>query len=148
MRAKATPPRLGQVAMAATDPQRVGAFYRDLLDLQIVRETRNGQIGAAVLLSGDPAAEDHELVLLTNPAARHIAFKVDSLEHLRTVYRRANQQGLSIPLALDSGVAVGFFVRDPGGNVLEIYLRADHSHREKPPLSDPDEIDQLIRGRQ
>ena len=134
------------MALVASDPQRLAAFYQDLLDLQIVRQTSNPQVGAAVLLSGDPGIEDHELVFLTNPAAQHVAFRVDSLERLRALYRRAKRQGLEIPFALDSGVALGFFVRDPEGNALEIHLGANHSHRDEPPLGDPDEIDRLIVG--
>jgi len=144
MGAQATRPRLGHVAVPASDPHRLGRFYRDLLDLEIVRENGNAQVGEAVLLSGEPAEEDHELVLLTNPAAQHLAFRVASLEQLRTLYHRANQQGLRIPYALESGVALGFFVRDPEGNALEIYIAQDSPHREKPPLTDPDEIDRLI----
>lgn len=143
----ATPPRLGHVAIAATDPQRLAGFYRELLDLQIVRQNSNLQVGTAVLLSGAAAEEDHELVLLTNPAAQHIAFRVDSLEHLRALYRRAKQHGLTVPYALDSGIALGFFIRDPEGNALEIYLPANAPHREVPPLTDPDEIDRVILGR-
>ena len=60
MRATVTPPRLGHEAVAASDPQRLAAFYRDLLELQIVRQTSNPQVGAAVLLSGDARVEDRE----------------------------------------------------------------------------------------
>jgi catechol-2,3-dioxygenase len=140
------PPRLGHVALTASHPRRLATFYQDLLDLQIVRQTSNSQTGTAVLLSGDPQLEDHELVFLTNPGARHLAYRVDCVEPLRTIYRRAKRRGLEIPFALDSGVALGFFVRDPEGNALEIYLRTDDPHRDKPPLSDPAEIDRLITG--
>jgi len=108
MRAPAKPPRLSHMAHVASDPQRLAAFYQDLLGLQIVRQTSNPQVGTAVLLSGDPGIEDHELVFLTNPAAQHVAFRVDSLERLRALYRRAKRQGREIPFALDSGVALGF----------------------------------------
>lgn len=43
--------RLGHVARTARNPHTVAAFYTDLLDLQIVRQTRNPLIGDAVLLS-------------------------------------------------------------------------------------------------
>ena len=144
MPTRATAPRLGHTAIAAHDPVRMAEFYRDLLDLQIVRRNSNPLIGDAVLLSGDPAREDHELVFLSNAGARHIAFRVDTVEQLRVLYRGAKQRGLQIPYALDSGIAVGFFVRDPEGNAIEIYLAAHEAHRDKPPLTDPDEIERLI----
>ena len=144
MSAKVTPTRLGHTAIPAHDPARVAEFYRDLLELQIVRQTSNPAVGEAVLLSGDPAREDHELVLITNSAARHIAFRVERVEQLRGLYNRAKRMGLQIPYALDSGTAVGFFVRDPEGNAVEIYLAANEAHRDKPPLSEPGEIDRLI----
>ena len=139
-------PRLGHLAINADDPERAAEFYRELLDLQIVREASNPLIGDAVMLSGDPVREDHELVLVTNRSAEHIAFRVETLEHLRTVYARAKRRGLQIPYALHSGVAVGFFVRDPEGNAVEIYLARSDQRTERPPLSDPDLIDELILG--
>ena len=45
-------PRLGHVAISAREPHRVAAFYRDLLDLQIVRDGGNPLTGDAVLLRG------------------------------------------------------------------------------------------------
>ena len=144
MAAKATSTRLGHTAIATQDPARVAQFYRGLLDLQIVRQTSSPAVGDAVLLTGDPAREEHELVLLTNAAARHIAFRTETIEQLRSVYNRAKRMGLQIPYALDSGTAIGFFIRDPEGNAVEIYLAANEPHRDKPPLSEPDEIDRLI----
>jgi catechol-2,3-dioxygenase len=140
------PPHLGHLAITANDPERAAEFYRELLDLQIVRETSNPLIGDAVMLSGDPVREDHELVLVTNHSAAHIAFRVETLEQLRALYTRAKRRGLQIPYALDSGVAVGFFVRDPEGNAVEIYLARSGRRTERPPLSDTDLIDELILG--
>jgi catechol-2,3-dioxygenase len=138
------PPRLGHIAVAARDPERAAGFYRELLDVRVVRRTRNPMAGDAVLLSGDPVREDHELVFVSNPGAAHVAFRVDTLEQLRAVYTRAKRRGLPIPYALDSGVAIGFFVRDPEGNAVEIYLARPQPRNERPPLSDPDLIDELI----
>lgn len=140
------PPRLGHAAISVRDPNRVAAFYRALLDLQIVRDGGNALTGRTVLLSGDPAREDHELVLLTNPRAKHIAFRVNTLEELRTLYRRAKQQEQSIPYALDSSVALSFFLRDPENNAVEVYLRRSEPGRDQAPLTDPEEIDRLILG--
>ena len=141
-----TPPHLAHVAIAVREPQRLAAFYHDLLDLQIVRDAANPLTGDAVLLSGDPLREDHELVLLSNPAAEHIAFRVDTAPQLRALYVRARQRDLDIPYALDSSVAVGFFLRDPEGNAVEIYLARSKPGHDRPLLSDPQEIDRLILG--
>ena len=138
------PPRLGHIAITARDPERAAGFYRELLDLRVVRRTSNPVAGDAVLLSGDSVREDHELVFVSNPGAGHIAFRVDNLEQLRATYARAKRKGLPIPYALDSGVAIGFFVRDPDGNAVEIYLARPQPRNERPPLSDPDLIDELI----
>jgi catechol 2,3-dioxygenase len=139
-------PRLGHTAISARDPGRVAEFYRDLLGLEIVRRTSNPLIGDGVLLSGDHGREDHELVFLTNPAAEHLAFRVDNIEQLRELYRGAKERGLQIPYGLDSGIALSFFVRDPEDNAVEIYFTPSQARNEKPPLSDPSEIDRLILG--
>ena len=141
---RSDPPRLGHVAITAGDPESAAEFYQELLDLRIVRQTSNPLAGDAVLLSGDPLREEHELAFVTNPGAGHIAFRVDNLEQLRATYARAKRKGLPIPYALDSGVAIGFFVRDPDGNAVEIYLARPQPRNERPPLTDPDLIDKLI----
>ena len=141
-----TPPHVGHIARLTSDPHRLAHFYRDLLDLQIVREASNRIMGDAVLLSGRPDDEDHELVFVTKPEAIHTAFRVENLELLRTFYNRGRASGIEVPYALDTGVARGFFVRDPDGNAIEIYAALDGQRRETPPVADPDAIDRLIRG--
>jgi catechol-2,3-dioxygenase len=140
-----TPPTVGHIAKAARDPHRLAEFYRDLLGLQIVREVTNQLAGDSVLLSGNPDKEDHELVFITRPESTHSAFRVDSAETLRALYDRARGRGIAVPYALDNGIARSFFVRDPEGNAIEVYLATREPLRETPPLADPDAIDRLMR---
>jgi catechol 2,3-dioxygenase-like lactoylglutathione lyase family enzyme len=139
-------PRLGHVALAATDPQRLGAFYRDMLDLQIVRDTNHPLAGHEIQLSGHPSEADHELVFFTNPQARHTAFRVDSRKQLVAYYARARERGVEIPYGHDTGRAISFFIRDPENNLVEIYWATGRPGRESPPISDAAGIDSLITG--
>jgi catechol-2,3-dioxygenase len=141
-----TPPHVGHIAKVTSDPHRLAEFYRDLLDLQIMREASNQTMGDAVLLSGRPKDEDHELVFVTKPEAIHTAFRVDNLDILRAFYNRGRASGIEVPYALDTGVARGLFVRDPDGNAIEIYAALDGQRREAPPVADPDAIDRPIAG--
>jgi catechol-2,3-dioxygenase len=127
-----TPPRVGHIARASGDPRRLAEFYRDLLDLQIVREAQNDIMGDAVLLSGHPDDEDHELVFVSKPEANHTAFRVGSAEALRELYGRARARGIAVPYALDSGIARSFFVRDPDGNAIEVYSPRAGSDETRP----------------
>jgi catechol-2,3-dioxygenase len=141
-----TPPHVGHIATSTRDPHGLAEFYRDLIGLQIVREASNQIMGDAVLLSGRPNDEDHELVFVSKPEAIHTAFRVDNIEILKAFYNRARASGIEVPYALDTGVARGFFVQDPDGNAIEIYAALDRRRRETPPLADPDAIDHLILG--
>jgi catechol-2,3-dioxygenase len=85
-------------------------------------------------------------VFVSKPEAIHTAFRVDNVEILKAFYNRTRASGIAVPYALDTGVARGFFVRDPDGNAIEIYAALDRPRRETPPLADPDEIDHLILG--
>ena len=128
------------------DPHGLAEFYRDLLDLRIVREVGNRLAGDSVLLSGHPEKEDHELVFITKPESTHTAFRVDSVETLSALYHRARGRGIAVPYALDNGIARSFFVRDPEGNAIEVYLATREPLRGTPPLADPEAIDRLMRS--
>ncbi len=114
--------RLGHVALAAQDPARLQSFYRDLVGLDVVRRTGNELAGSAVLFSGQADEEDHELVLLTNPNAAHVAFRVPDRDSLAAFHQRALAAGVPMPVApQDSGSALSVFVSDPEGHHVEVY---------------------------
>src|SRR5919202_5959806 len=92
---------LGHVAIVTQDPASMAAFYRDLLGLEITLQGALPQLGDFTFLSGQPDREFVELALVTNPKARHIALRVESLAALKAVYsevRRRNMPLLSPPL--------------------------------------------------
>ena len=123
-RPKASGPgvRLGHVALAVASPARVEGFYRDLVGLSVVRRGGNEHTGDAVLFSGRPTEEDHELVLLSNPQAAHVAFRVPTWAALAGFYRRALAAAVPMPLGpQDFGQAWSVFVTDPEGNSCEVY---------------------------
>jgi hypothetical protein len=91
-----TAPWLDHVALAAADPQRLDALSRELLDLQIMRETGYWLAGREVQLSGHPADRDHELVFSTSPRVRHVAFRVDTRVQFSSCYHCVREQGDSI----------------------------------------------------
>ena len=110
------PAILGHAALAARDPERLAGFYAELLGWRVVRRTANELGGALVELGGRPE-EEHELVLAGRAEARHLAFRVDSLDELL-----ARHAGCSdVLLAHCTGVAVSFFLLDPEGNAVELY---------------------------
>jgi catechol 2,3-dioxygenase-like lactoylglutathione lyase family enzyme len=90
--------RLGHVALAAARPDRLESFYRELIGPQLVRRAGNALTGPAVLFSGRPAEEDHELVLLGNPHAAHVAFRVATSTALAEFYGRAIVAAVPMPV--------------------------------------------------
>jgi catechol-2,3-dioxygenase len=127
------PVRLGHVALAAERPEHLESFYRDLVGLQLVRRAGNELAGRAVLLSGRPAEEDHELVLLGNPQAAHVPFRVASPGALADFYRRAIAAAVPMPVPpQDFGIAHSVFVTDPEGHHCEVYWATGNPPEDTP----------------
>ena len=115
--------RLGHVALAVQSPDRLETFYRDVVGLQVVRRDVNEFTGRTVLLSGSPGEEDHELVLLSNPQAAHIAFRVPTRAALAAFYGRVLKAAGAVlllgerlsPALLVAAVLVGagYYSADP-----------------------------------
>ena len=51
---------LGHIGVYCRDLEKMEAFYRDFLGLQVTKRTP----GSSVFLSSDPARSDHELSLI------------------------------------------------------------------------------------
>jgi catechol-2,3-dioxygenase len=117
--------RLGHVGIYVRDLERMVAFYRDLLGMQVTKQ--NWRAGV-VFLSADPAAVDHEIALMRGrPSAedphliQQISLGVDSLDDLRAFHRRLVAEGYRIDGVVNHASAIGCYFFDPEGNRTEVF---------------------------
>lgn len=108
---------IAHVALPAKNPASLAAFYQELLAMEIVGGAENG---AAVFLASDPAEESHDLAFSRDPGLAHIAFKVATLGELIALYRVLRARGTWL-VAQNHGVSLAVYVRDPEGNLVELY---------------------------
>jgi catechol 2,3-dioxygenase len=125
---------LGHVVFYVKDLKQSLSFYRDLLGFKEVGRIFNG--AAAALTSG---RTHHELLLIevgdapgpTTGRRRglyHIGIKVgDSLDELRAAKKEFEDAGVAIDGMSDHTVSQSFYLRDPDGNEVELYVDADES---------------------
>lgn len=133
---------LGHVVFYVRDLQRSLSFYRDLLGFREVGRIFDGK--AAALTSG---RTHHELLLIEVGAAPgpppgrrlglyHIGIKIgDSLDELRAAKKELEGAGVSITGMSDHTVSQSFYLADPDGNEIELYVDADPSIWEKDPAA-------------
>ena len=113
--------KLAHVGLPAKDPGTLADFYSRFLGLHQVARVNTEETGEMVLLSGRPEEEPQELALLSNPQARHVAFKVETLAELRERYAAASQHQARILFSFDHGSTLSFYFLDPEGNACELY---------------------------
>ena len=123
--------KTGHVGLNVTDLDRSIAFYRDVFQLTVLRESQEGSRRFAFLGDGDAlvltlweqsrGTADHE-----KPGLHHLSFQVDSragIEHaeqrLRTLGAHIYYGGI-VPHA-EGAHSGGIFFDDPDGTRLEIY---------------------------
>jgi catechol-2,3-dioxygenase len=124
------------VGMVAHDPAALAEFYREVLGMTITGgSSADGPFGATAFLSSRPEEENHELALFANPMFRHFAFKVASLNQLRTLHRQISERGIPIKFAMNHGCSLAFYIDDPEGNMIEIYWPTGLDNRQ--PHGDP-----------
>jgi catechol-2,3-dioxygenase len=116
---------LGHVGIYVRDLERMVAFYRDLLGMQVTKQ--NWRAGV-VFLSADPGAVDHEIALMRGrPAAddarliQQISMRVESLDDLRAFRRRLVAEGYRIEGVVNHASAIGCYFFDPEGNRTEVF---------------------------
>jgi catechol 2,3-dioxygenase len=113
--------RLGHIALSAQNPTAQAAFYRRLLGLKQTLQGTLPQLGDFAFLSDDTDERAVALAFMTRAEARHVAWEVDSLAALQDFYTTAKAQEAPILFALDHGVTVSLYLRDPEGNSIEVY---------------------------
>jgi catechol-2,3-dioxygenase len=113
--------RLGHIALPAQHPAALAAFYHQLLGLEQTLQGTLPQLGDFAFLSDGADERVVALAFVTRAEARHVAWEVESVAALRDFYATARAQGAPILFALDHGVTVSLYLRDPEGNTLEVY---------------------------
>jgi catechol 2,3-dioxygenase-like lactoylglutathione lyase family enzyme len=133
--------RLGHVAIAVSDLDRMLGFYADMLGLRVSDVgTGAGRPGMPRIgfLSSDPPKLHHQLAFMELPSSRdgvrvlnHIAFEVDSLSDLRAVWSRVKddpraggpvpQFGQDRPITAFESDQWSIRFADPEGNGVEVY---------------------------
>jgi catechol-2,3-dioxygenase len=116
---------LGHVGIYVRDLERMVAFYRDVMGMQVTKQ--NWRLGA-VFLSADPEAVDHEIALMRGrPSAedphliQQISMRVDTLDDLRSFHRRLRAEGYRIERVVNHASAIGCYFFDPEGNRTEVF---------------------------
>ena len=116
---------LGHLGIFVRDIERMTAFYRDFLGMQVTKQDPDGRM---MFLSSDPDAVDHEIALMTGrgdddgpPLIQQISLRVPSLSDLRTFHRNLKDQGYKIDQVVTHLSAIGCYFFDPKGNRTEVF---------------------------
>lgn len=144
---------VGHVGINTSNPDKMLAFYRDVIGLQITDEDTDHGL---VFLSADPLAEHHHLVLARvpemqqmRPVLQQLSFRCSALEDVIGFFDRFKNEGVRIQYAVTHGNAIGVYFYDPDGNRCEVYwqtgLQARQAFRVGIDLAKPAEelIDQV-----
>jgi catechol-2,3-dioxygenase len=120
--------QLGHVGIYVRDLEKMVAFYRDFLGMQITKQ--NWERGM-VFLSADPVASDHEIALMRGRPEHddphlinQISMRVETLDDLRDFHGRVVSGGYQIERVVNHGSAIGCYFKDPEGNTTEVFWRS------------------------
>lgn len=133
--------RSGHIVLRVADVERSARFFQDVLGLKLI----GSQARKMYFLTADFDANHHQvLVRPAKPGApppqsdRRIgfaaaSFDIGTLDDLKALHARVLKAGASIDRTEDRGTIKALFVRDPDGNLFELYCR---DGKATPPLAD------------
>jgi catechol-2,3-dioxygenase len=120
--------RLNHAVLYVRDVKRSVAFYRDLLEFEVVMEMG----GQAAFLRAPQSSNDHDLGLFEIGAAAgpslagratvglyHLAWEVDTLQDLQTLASRLAEAGALVGMS-DHSTTKSLYAQDPDGLEFEV----------------------------
>ena len=111
------------VGLYGKDPERLAAFYREVLGLDMVGlgQVNVDGLRVSAFLGSRSTEGAYQVAIFTNPEIRHTAFRVETLADLRAFYQVVIDRELPIRWALNHGVSLAFYFHDPAGNLIKLY---------------------------
>jgi len=121
-------PMLSHLGLFVTDLRRMTDFYTAVFGLRLT-DRGVGRSFKMMLhfLSASPA-QHHQIVLAEGRTAgtpsniNQVSFKVETIDALRQVRRRALEHGATDLRGLNHGNALSIYFKDPEENTIEVYL--------------------------
>src|SRR5438093_13057608 len=121
------PMYLQHVNLYVRDAERSKKWYEDLLGLH----TYEYRPGWAAFMSAD-TEQSHEVALMQlgsdaplqqkgQVGLNHLAWRLESLDDLKEVYRTIKAKEQPIERIVDHGISLGIYLRDPDCNGVEVF---------------------------
>ena len=130
---------LGHTFLKVRDRERSERFYSEQLGIPVAARlespamtffTLGNHHDFGIIEVGDgPAAPQNA------PGLFHVAFKVgNSVDELRATKRELESAGVAVDFAMDHTVTQSVYVRDPDGNMIELYVDVSDDWKRDPSL--------------
>jgi catechol 2,3-dioxygenase len=151
------PRRLGHVGLVVRDMERMVEFYRSVLGLEVSDRLDYPEGAAVVAGTWLRCGTDHHvlaLFALRDPPAgepsggsglHHLALELGTFEELRGAARSLRERGVPVDAVRQGGPGcqLRVYLRDPEGNLVELYWALDQigwdgRSRPYPPIEDVD----------
>lgn len=135
-------PNLSHMGVFTDRPDEMQAFYVDMLGMTVSDTGVGNHFRRRIIfMTGDPS-QHHQFVLVVREdgdppggAMFQLSFKVQSLEEIRIIDRRAKARKCGDLRALNHGNSWSLYFRDPDGNMVEVYM--DTGWYVPQPFADP-----------
>lgn len=121
-------PQLSHCGVYARDIARQVEFYTKVVGLVVADRGVSERVGAEFAFLTAATDHHHQLVFISGRAPQgvttvnQLSFKVADLDQLKEMYRRAAAAGVRDIRQVSHGNALSFYMTDPEGNGIEIYI--------------------------
>lgn len=121
-------PQLSHCGIYARDISKLVDFYTAILGLVVADRGYSEQAGHEFAFLTGAADHHHQVVFISGRSPQSVttvnqlSFKVADLDQLKETFRRCRDKGITEIRQICHGNALSFYVTDPEGNGIEVYM--------------------------